>query len=114
MAAAYSDEELETLKLISPDAMAAEEAGAVVFMLPQLKLPPGCTPDQVDVLLCPTGRDGYPSRLYFAQQVTSPTQRNWNGQWFVLEKNWFAFSWKVAAENLSLVQTLQEHLEALK
>jgi len=114
MAAGFSNEELETLKLVSPEVMSAEEAGAELFMLPQFQLPPGCKPDQVDLLLCPTSRDGYPSRLYFAQQVTSPTPRNWNGQWFVLERHWHAFSWKVTAENLTLVQILQEHLEALK
>lgn len=114
MAAAFSDEQLETLKLVSPGVMQAEEAGAVLFMLPQLNLPPGCTPAQVDVLLCPSARDGYPSRLYFAQQVASTTQRNWNGQWFVLERHWYAFSWKVTAGGLNLVQILQEHLEGLK
>lgn len=114
MAAQYSDEELATLKHICKGVKQAEEAGAVLFMLPKLKLPPGCQPAEADALLCPTSRDGYPSRLYFAQQIATPQPRNWNGQWFVLERNWQAFSWRVNPEGLNLVQILQEHLEGLK
>jgi hypothetical protein len=114
MAAEYSKEELAALRKACPGVMSAEEAGAALFMLPQLTLPFGCSPAKVDALLCPTARDGYPSRLYFAQQITSPNARNWNGNWYVLERHWYAFSWSVKATDLTLVQTLLEHLEGLK
>ncbi len=114
MAAEYSAQELAALRAVCPGVMSAEEAGAVIFVLPQLNLPPGCTPARVDALLYPSERDGYPSRLYFAQQVASSQERNWNGIWHVLERDWHAFSWTVKAQNLSLVQLLLEHLEGLK
>jgi hypothetical protein len=35
-----------------------EEGGTTFFFIPNLKMPLGCTPQQTDVLLCPTARDG--------------------------------------------------------
>lgn len=110
----FTTEELATLKSICPGTLQAEEGGVTFFLLPRLKLPPGCEPSEVDALLCPTSHSGYNSRLFFAQVVKTPQQRNWNGNTRVLERNWHAFSWQFETAGLNVVQILQVHLDGLK
>ena len=47
------EDQVKELEEIYPDVKQAMEAGVVYFLLPQLALPTGCTPEYVDVLLCP-------------------------------------------------------------
>jgi hypothetical protein len=90
------------------------EAGITYYLLPGLHLPKGCTPDVADGLLCPSPRDGYPSRLFLDRQVTTATPRNWNASNVRLfERNWFAVSWKVNP-SLRLAQMIAAHLEAFR
>ena len=111
----YPKEQIDSLKVICPGVQQGNEGGATYFLLLQLKLPDGCQPAEVDVLLRPTNSgDGYNSRLYFAQPVQSQKALNWTGQARILERNWHVFSWQVQAQNLTLVQILQEHLDALR
>lgn len=107
-------DQVEELKAIFSNVSSAEEGGVTFFFIPSLELPPGCRPEQVDALLCPTLRDGYHSRLFYAAQVQSPTQRNWNASGVrILERTWYAFSWKVP-ENLRLAQMISIHLRGLR
>jgi hypothetical protein len=99
---------------LAPGVQRGVEGGTVFYLLPHLVLPPGCKPERVDALLCPTPRDGYPSRLFFAEQVSSPSSRNWNGSARILERNWYAFSWTVSEPNLRLAQLVAAHLHALR
>ena len=92
---------------------AAKEGGITYILLPSAKLPPGCTPATLDLLLCPAERDGYSSRLYFSQQVTAPKPLNWNGQTRVLERNWFTYSWKIEP-GIRLAQMVLAHLQAFR
>ena len=109
-----SEDHLEELRAICAGATQATEGGADCVLLPNLTMPPGCTPAAVDCLLCLGPRDGYSSRLYFAQPVQSREARNWNGQNIrVLERNWFAFSWR-APDGLRPIETLIGHLKALR
>ena len=91
----------------------AREGGITYLLLHNAGLPPGCAPPRMDLLLCPFERDGYPSRLYFAERIQCATALNWNGGIRVLERNWFAFSWRVSG-GLRLLQMVQEHLRALR
>jgi len=92
------DDELAELRRRHPGAKRCEEGGALFYHIPNLPLPPGCTPAQTDALLCPTPRDGYPSRLYFAQAIQGPVTRNWNtNNVRLFERDWFAFSWSGVA-----------------
>jgi hypothetical protein len=86
-------DELVELVCLFPGAKRCEEGGAVFYYIPILPLPIGCIPAQTEALLCPTPRDGYPSRLYFAQQVQGPVKLNWNTTCRILERTWYAFSW---------------------
>lgn len=108
------DDQLAELRELVPRVQRAVEGGVPFYLLPDLSLPLGCTPEKVDALLCPTPRDGYPSRLFFAQRIISPASRNWNGAARILERNWFAFSWKVEVPNLRLAQLVLAHLKALR
>ena len=109
-----SDEDLNELKHLCPDAKQASDGGVDFVLLPALQLPAGCVPTQSDALLCLGSRDGYDNRLFFSQAIRSPTQRNWNGQNIrILDRNWFAFSWK-APNSLRPIEILIAHLQALR
>jgi len=107
------DDQVGELKKFYPAAVCAREAGITYVLLPDATLPSGCKPTSVDLLLCPAAREGYPSRLYFAMQVSSSKQLNWNGTTRVLERNWFAFSWMIPAD-IRLAQMVQAHLQAFR
>jgi hypothetical protein len=109
-------DQIEELKSAYPAVFSAEEAGIVYFLIPNLPLPGGTSPVAVDVLLCPTAdRHGYPSRLFFAQQVQSPKPLNWNTNGVrILERSWYAYSWKINMQGLRLMQILALHLKALQ
>lgn len=107
------DDQVSELKQLFSSIQAAKEGGITYVLIPGAKLPPGCAPEVVDLLLCPAERDGYPSRLYFAQQIASSKNLNWNGNTRVLERNWFAYSWKVTP-GIRLAQMVQAHLQAFR
>lgn len=109
------DDELRELLRQYPELEEGTEAGITYYIIPSLRLPEGCTPDRVDALLCPKGRDGYSSRLFLERAVTCQAARNWNASNVrILERNWFAVSWRVSAPNLRLAQLLAAHLEAFR
>ena len=110
----FPDDQIAELKALFPGVARDDEGEQAFFLIPQLVLPDGCNPQQVDALLCPSARDGYPSRLFFAAQVASKRSRNWGkNEVRILERNWFAYSWKVK-ETLRLAQMVAAHLEALR
>lgn len=112
---AAADDELRELLRQYPGLEEGTEAGVTYYFLPGVRLPEGCTPDRVDALLCPAGRDGYPSRLFLEEAVTCRSDRNWNASNVrILERNWFAVSWMLKTTNLRLAQLVAAHLEAFR
>jgi len=110
----FDNNQLNDLKRIAPNLSIAEEGGYSFILIDRLVLPPNCSPNIVDALLCPDQKDGYHSRLFFATQIGGcPPSRNWNGNIRVLERNWYAISWQTPL-NLTLSQMLLTHLKALK
>lgn len=109
------EDQVRELEEIYPNVKQAIEAGVVYFLLPQLVLPIGCMPEYVDALLCPTSRDGYQSRLFFAQMIQGVPTRNWNAQGIarILDANWQSISWQTRP-GLRLVQMVSAHLDALR
>ena len=108
-------DQIEELKEFSNDINVCEESGIQFVMLKDLQLPVGCKPEVCDVLLCPTQRDNYNSRLFFSVLVQSPQQRNWTPNTVrIVEKNWYVYSWKVNQTDLRLSQLLLSHLRALR
>lgn len=110
------DEDVAELKDMFPEAQSATEGGFVYVLLPGVSLPDHCSPARVDLLLCPMSRgDGYPSRLFFSQQIQTRGSLNWNAQGVrILDRNWWAYSWKVNQGGLRLTQVVACHLTALK
>jgi hypothetical protein len=109
-----SEAELYELRALCPDARPHVEGGIEYVFLPHLLLPDGCSPQAVDCLLCLGARDGYDNRLFFSAIVACAAQRNWNGVNIrVLERNWFAYSWRVPS-GLRPIETLISHLKALR
>jgi len=109
-----SQDQIDELKQHWSDAKVASEGGATFILIPRLELPAECMPNPVEALLCPMPRDGYQSRLFFAVQIEGGRPHHWNAQnVLILERNWFAFSWK-APLGLRLVQMLLNHVSALK
>lgn len=103
------DDQVRELARLFPGVQQANEGGVTFFLIPKLSLPAGCTPERVDALLCPTARDGYPSRLFLAEQVTS---RSWSTA-RILERNWHMVSWRIR-EGPRLAQMVMAHLDAFK
>src|SRR5690348_10512715 len=108
------EEQVQELAAVFRGVLRCEEGGFTFFLIPKLTLPAGSTPAEVDVLLCPMERDGYVSRLFFAERVSSSKGTlNWNSSLRILERNWQAFSWRTRSA-LRLVQMVAEHLRALR
>jgi hypothetical protein len=110
----FPPDQIEELKAIASGVQESQEGGFLYFLLPSLQLPSGCKPEKIDAILCPMIRDGYPSRLFFAEQITAPVCRNWNVRGVrILERNWYAFSWTVQ-KGLRLAQMIGAHLKGLR
>ncbi len=113
----FPEDQIRELKACFPGAAVAEEAGIQYILLPQCELPEGCEPRVLDVLLCPTKREGYPSRLFLAQKVTHKGKgQNWNpkSSVVILGREWWSLSWKIPTGNDRLLSKVAAHLTALK
>jgi hypothetical protein len=110
----FADDQVRELARLYAGVQQAVEIEVTYFLIRDLELPAGCIPATVDSLLCPTLRDGYQSRLFFATQVSGGPARNWNATGVrILERNWYAVSWKTR-EGLRLAQMVSAHLDALR
>ena len=109
----FSQDQIDEIKKFYPNALMAEEAGFTYFFLPCLDLPIGCIPSSVDALFCPMNRDGYASRLFFAERISGCPARNWNGQARILDRTWYAISWNIN-QNQRLHQLIRSHLDAFR
>lgn len=109
-----TEEALQEILPVCPDAKEYTEQGRTYILLPALRLPNSCTPKVVDALLCLSHRDGYDTRLYFAQRVSCRNNLNWNAQNVpILQRTWFAYSWRVAPNDRP-IEVLAQHLKALQ
>ena len=108
-------DQVEELKAIHSDLEIISEAGQAYILLKGLNLPDGCTPNQSDVLFYPDSHHGYEARLFFPKIIKSREQRNWHVTNLVLfSKSWNAYSWKLNASNLTLVEMFTILLGALR
>lgn len=111
----YPADQIEELKHCCEAIAATTESGVDYLWLTNLVLPSQCRPGKCDALLCPTPRDGYPSRLFFSEMVAGPFPRNWNYNGRICERNWVAFSWNVTAgEPMRLAQLVRVHLDGFR
>jgi hypothetical protein len=109
-----SNGELRELEPLCAGPQEYAEFGRHYILLPQLRLPDGCAPTVVDALLCLSARDGYPTRLFYSQQVVCKNALNWNAQNVpILQRNWFAYSWNYVPSGRP-IEVLAQHLKALR
>lgn len=110
----FSLDQLKELQSLWPEVQQCNEAGTEYFVFPSFALPDGCEPGRLDVLLCPTPRDGYPCRVYFAAQVRGQKVPNWNQHGVrILERNWSSYSWNIGPEPRRLAQMVPAYLKGL-
>ena len=109
----FPPDEICEMKTVFAGLSAASEGGTDFILIPSLKLPANCDPPAVDALLCPSQKDGYSSRLYLSARIThkGPGQ-NWNADQVILDRRWFAVSWRVDPSVKRLLAILAAHLEA--
>jgi|ERR1700731_1915221 len=118
---AFPRNEIDELKQSFKQLSAVTEGGTEFILIPSLMLPEGCEPQQADVLLCPTPRDGYVSRLFLSAKVVhkGPGQ-NWNASGVrICNRAWWAVSWNAIQPNAQppaqrLAAILAQHLEAFR
>lgn len=109
----FPPDEIAEMKAAFAGLSTASEGGTEFILISSLKLPDGCDPAVVDALLCPSTRDGYPSRLYLSARVShqGPGQ-NWSADQVILGRRWFAVSWRTQESAGRLLAILAGHLEA--
>jgi hypothetical protein len=113
----FPEDQVDALKTICPNLSLGEEAKTHFIRIETLKLPEGCEPRVVKALLCPSGRDGYPSRLFISQKVSHGGRgQNWNPNESVviLGEHWWAISWKTTRSNQTLLEMVLDHLGAFR
>jgi hypothetical protein len=105
--------ELESLRVISPQASLVHEGGVTWVLLPMTHLTvPGGGIEVMDTVLCATGQGGYATRLLLERQVTGKTL-NWT-QVMALGRNWHTWSWQDVPANQSWLQIFAEHTRILR
>lgn len=104
-------EHLEELQLICQGAKEMSEGGLAYIHLPSLKLPEGCSPAEVEALLCLSSHSGYSTRLFLRERVAG-RGNNWTTH-CVLGRSWHTWSWNHIPSSLRPMQILAEHLRGL-
>ncbi len=112
MTATFPDDQVEELRALCPEAQRTQEGDVVYFRLPKLKLASRLKPNVTDGLLCPSARDGYATRMFFADRIEGANVDNWK-PFHILDQNWHAFSWQGVEATLRLAQMVAEHLRPL-
>jgi hypothetical protein len=106
------EDQILEVKRFYPRAEIIPEGGINFVFIPELELPSGCIPRNVDALLCPVMRDGYNTRLFYAQMIEGIPTKNWNGILRLCDRNWVSYSWK-STEGMELIQMIMYHLSTL-
>ena len=103
---------LAPLETVCGSAQAMTEAGTDVVVLGQLKVRSDGAAHVVDAVLCPTAHSGYQTRLFLSQPFPNKAT-NWTVHQ-LLGRQWHTWSWQGVPANLSLLEMLMCHLDALR
>ena len=105
--------DLSALRRFSPTPSEFTDGGATYIHLPNYRLPEGCTPKQVDVLLRMDSGGGYTTRMYFSERITSPSSGSLNWTTAVIcGRTWHVYSWN-GVHPVDPISVLVGHLKAL-
>jgi hypothetical protein len=111
----FEADQVVELKRVYPDVSGQDEGGQTLILIPNLKLPEGCTPEVTDVLLFPVSRDGYPSRLYLSEKIAHNGEgQNWHPPTGAIigNRQWWAVSWNTHQPRQRLLGMVTAHLQA--
>ncbi len=104
--------EFEKIKAIHPPAQLHKEGGSPVVLLPALPFKAAGRPVTMDALLHPSSHSGYATRLFFERRIEG-RGGNWT-EHRVLERQWWALSWKDVEASLPWPAILFAHLRAVE
>jgi hypothetical protein len=110
--APFPADQVEELKKAFAGLTWASEGPHAYILLPQLQLGAHCTPRVTDALLCPTSREGYATRMFYANVIEGAPVTNWSKH-HILGRDWHAFSWQGVAASLRLMQMVLAHARPL-
>ena len=104
---------LASLRSLCAQASLLTEGGASVVHLPGVKFQAATKRVTRDLLLWPSSRDGYETRLFLSEQVASSVQRAWSS-FQLCGRTWWAVSWRGVPATLPWIEILANHLRAFK
>lgn len=101
-----------SLSAACADADVHDEAGVTYYFLSQLKVRVGDELHVMDALLCTTTHSGYTTRLFLERPI-SGRGSNWTVHQ-ILGRPWHTWSWQGVPADLTPVQILLAHMDALR
>jgi len=105
--------ELESLRVISPQASLIEEGGTHWVLLPKTRLVVSNSVAVLDTLLCPLGQGGYTTRLLLERRTNSKSNLNWTTL-VALGCTWHTWSWQNVPAGQPWLQIFSEHARLLR
>jgi hypothetical protein len=96
------------IKAMHEGALSLTEGGRIVALLPSFTFQAAGNAETMDVLLVPFEHSGYATRLFFERQIPNRGQ-NWT-QHRIVERNWWAPSFRDVAASLPWTAMLCAHL----
>jgi hypothetical protein len=103
--------EFQKLKAMHDAAILLREGGVPVALLTAFAFRAAGLDETMDLLLYPARHGSYATRLFFERQIAG-RGANW-GQHRLVERNWWAPSWKDVEANLPWTAMLCAHLRAV-
>jgi len=103
--------EFANLKDLHAGAVLHQEGGKPVVLLPAFSFVAGGKGETMDLLLHPSAHSGYVTRLFFERKIEG-RGAHWK-QHRLLERTWWAPSWKNVQPDQPWTSMLCEHLRAV-
>lgn len=107
------DEELESLRAISPQALLGNDGGVTYVLLPGTRLTTPTGLVVMDTVLCPRGLGGYVTRLLLERKLEEKSQLNWQGV-MLIGRPWHTWSWNQIQPNQTWLRIFAEHARLLR
>jgi hypothetical protein len=109
---ASNEEELIKLRRIYKQAEPWDECGQPLVYLPNVTVESGGVKHELNTLLCPRARDGYPTRVFLSKPFPNKGQ-NWK-VFNIKGLTWHACSFSEVPASLPWIEILANHLRVLR
>lgn len=107
------EQEVESLREISPQASLHSDGGVTCVLLPQAQLVTPAGIEVMDAALCPSAFGGYVTRLLLERQVPQRSNLNWQNV-TLLGRAWHTWSWNQVSSDQPWIQIFAEHARVLR